>query len=247
MRVSIITVVFNCQEYIENCIRSVISQLYSDIEYIVIDGYSTDGTSNILDKYKSHISHYVSEPDTGMYVALNKGIAIATGDIVGILNADDYLEDRLVVGELVRCMLDHNSDAVYGNLNYVQRCDTARICRKWLSKNVSIKDFERGWMPAHPTLFIRREFFDLYGCYAVNLGSAADYELMLRFLYTHRLKAVFLNKLIVNMRTGGMSNGSLGKLYRAMIFDYRAIISHNLPNPLITLMLKKIRKLTQFF
>lgn len=247
MKVSIITVVFNCKEYIESCIQSVISQLYTDIEYIVIDGYSTDGTLGIIEKYKSHICHFVSEPDSCMYGALNKGIAVATGDIVGILNADDYLENSSVVWELVRCLVEHNSDAVYGNLNYVKRCDISKISRRWLSRSVTLKDFERGWMPAHPTLFIKRKYFDLYGCYSVDLGSAADYELILRFLYTHRLKAVFLDKLLVNMRNGGMSNGSLKTLYLAIMSDYRAMKCHKLPSPLLALTLKKLRKLKQFF
>lgn len=247
MKVSIITVVFNCKEYIENCIHSVIGQLYPDIEYIVIDGSSTDGTLDVIDRYKSYINHFVSEPDCGMYGALNKGIAIATGEVVGILNADDYLENSLVISDLVCCLLEHNSDAVYGNLNYVKRCDTTKISRRWLSKNVTKKDFERGWMPAHPTLFVKRKYFEIYGGYSVDLGSAADYELMLRFLYTHQLKAVFLNKLLVNMRNGGMSNGSLRKFYRAVVFDYRAIKSHKIPQPFIALTLKKFRKITQFF
>jgi glycosyltransferase involved in cell wall biosynthesis len=246
LKVSIITVVYNCKEYIEHCIQSVISQLYSDIEYIVIDGSSTDGTPGIIAKYLRHISYYVSEPDSCMYAALNKGIAMASGDIVGILNSDDYLVDGLVIRELVQCLVEHNSDAVYGNLNYVNRENTAIISRKWLSRTVNLEDFERGWMPAHPTLFIKRKYFDLYGCYAVDLGSAADYELILRFLYTHRLKAVFLDRLFVNMRTGGMSNGSFVKVYRAMRYDYKAITSHKLPNPLMALTLKKLRKLKQF-
>jgi glycosyltransferase involved in cell wall biosynthesis len=247
VKVSIITVVQNCKEYIEDCIQSVISQLYPDIEYIVIDGHSTDGTLGIINRYQSNISHCLSEPDGGMYAALNKGIAMATGDIVGILNADDYFVNQGVVGELVQCLLEHNCDAVYGNLNYVNRADTDRIFRKWLSRNVNLKDLERGWMPAHPTLFIRRKYFDLYGCYAIDFGTAADYELILRFLYTHRLKAVFLDKLLVNMRTGGMSNGSLKKRCLALMYDYKAIRSHNLPNPFVALTLKKIRKLRQFF
>jgi glycosyltransferase involved in cell wall biosynthesis len=247
MKVSIITVVYNCREYIEDCIQSVISQLYQDIEYIVIDGYSTDGTLAIIDKYQDHISHYVSEPDTGMYGALNKGLAIATGDIVGILNADDYLDDGEVIGALVHCIQAHDSDAVYGNLNYVKRESPTEISRRWLSKALQIGDFERGWMPAHPTLFVKRKYFDLYGNYSLNLGSAADYELMLRFLYTHRIKAVFLDLLFVNMRAGGMSNGSLKKIFQASIYDYKAMVSHKLPYPLFTLTLKKVRKLRQFF
>jgi len=247
LKVSIITVVFNCGSYIEDCIRSVISQQYADIEYIVIDGFSTDGTFDIVNRYQAHISHWVSEPDEGMYHALNKGLSMATGELVGILNADDYLEDSQVVTELVRCVRENNCDAVYGNLHYVKRRDPTIISRKWVSKPAAPRDFEKGWMPAHPTLFIKRVYFDLYGNYAVNLGTAADYELILRFLYTHRLKAVFLDRLMVNMRTGGLSNGSFLNLYQAFRHDYRAMRFHRIPSPIIAITFKKIRKLRQFF
>jgi glycosyltransferase len=225
----------------------VISQQYADIEYIVIDGFSTDGTFDIVNRYLAHISHCVSEPDEGMYHALNKGISMATGELVGILNADDFLEDSQVVTELVRCVRENDCDAVYGNLHYVKRRDPNIISRKWVSKSAGLHDFERGWMPAHPTLFIKRIYFDLYGNYALNLGTAADYELILRFLYTHRLKAVFLNKLMVNMRTGGLSNGSFVKLYRAFWYDYKAMRLHDIPSPFMAITFKKIRKLRQFF
>lgn len=247
MKVTIITVVFNCGSYIEDCIRSVISQQYTDIEYIVIDGFSTDGTFDIVNRYQAHISHCISEPDEGMYHALNKGISMATGELVGILNADDFLQDSQVVTELVRCVRENDCDAVYGNLHYVKRRDPTIISRKWISKSAVLRDFEKGWMPAHPTLFIKRIYFDLYGNYAVNLGTAADYELILRFLYTHRLKAVFLDKLMVNMRTGGLSNGSLLNLYHALRYDYKAMRFHQIPSPIIAITFKKIRKLRQFF
>jgi glycosyltransferase involved in cell wall biosynthesis len=247
MKVSIITAVFNCEEFLEECIKSVVEQLYQNIEYIVVDGKSTDGTSQIINKYRQQIHHFVSERDFGMYDALNKGIAMATGDVVGILNADDFLVDTQVVLELVRCLTEQNCDAVYGNLNYVKRSDTTVISRRWLSRKVELKDFERGWMPAHPTLFIKRKYFELYGNYLTNLGSAADYELILRFLYTYKLKAVFLNKLLVNMRSGGMSNGSWLKIFRALRFDYRSMVNHKLPRPFMALVLKKARKLNQYF
>lgn len=246
MKVTLITVVFNCQDFIEQCILSVIGQDYPHLEYIVIDGLSSDNTKDIINKYAGHIDYYLSEPDDGMYDALNKGIAAATGDLIGILNSDDYLVDRNIISQLVQLLISKDADAVYGNLNYVKRTDKDVIKRKWRSNPLNRKDFERGWMPAHPTLFIRKYFFQTYGGYALNLGTAADYELILRMFYKYQLNAVFLDKLVVHMRTGGMSNRNYKSLIRAALNDYRAMVCNDIPLPMLALMFKKVRKLKQF-
>jgi glycosyltransferase involved in cell wall biosynthesis len=245
LKVSIITVVFNCQEFIEQCIQSVIAQEYGDMEYIIIDGLSSDNTRLIINKYSDFIDCYLSEPDRGMYDALNKGIALATGDLIGILNADDFLVSPDIITKLVELITIAHADAVYGNLNYVSRNDANLIRRKWLSKPMLRRDFKLGWMPAHPTLFIKKEFYELYGGYALNLGTAADYDLILRFLYKNRLNAIYLNQLVVNMRVGGISNKNLESLLHALVNDYRAMIYNNVPLPVIALIFKKIRKLKQ--
>jgi glycosyltransferase involved in cell wall biosynthesis len=245
LKVSIITVVFNCQEFIEQCIQSVIAQEYGDVEYIIIDGLSSDNTRLIINKYSDFIDYYLSEPDQGMYDALNKGIARATGDLIGILNADDFLVSPDIITKLVELISIKHADAVYGNLNYVSRNDANLIRRKWLSKPMLRRDFKLGWMPAHPTLFIKKEFYELYGGYALNLGTAADYDLILRFLYKNRLNAIYLNQLVVNMRVGGISNKNLESLLHALVNDYRAMIYNNVPLPVIALIFKKIRKLKQ--
>ncbi len=246
MRVSLITVVFNCQEFIEQCIQSVIGQRYPDLEYIVIDGFSSDNTGLIINKYVNRIAYYVSEPDRGMYDALNKGIAAATGELIGIVNSDDYLVSPNVISDMVNFLISKKADAVYGNLNYVKRTNEGIIKRKWRSNPLNRKDLELGWMPAHPTLLIKKAYFKDYGGYALNLGTAADYELILRFLYKHHLNAVFCDRLVIHMRMGGISNKNMKSLFSAVLNDYRAIVYNEIPFPILALLFKKLRKLRQF-
>jgi glycosyltransferase len=246
MKVSLITVVFNCEEYIEQCIQSVLAQDYRELEYIVIDGKSSDRTPSIIDRYTDRLSYYLSEPDCGMYDALNKGISAATGELIGIVNADDYLVDSDVISAVAGFLIRHNADAVYGNLNYVKRSKQTVIKRSWRSNPPNRSDLRFGWMPAHPALFIKKSCFQRYGHYSLQLGTAADYELILRFFYKHQMHAVFLNKLIVHMRMGGMSNRNLRSLLNACANDYRAMVHNQLPAPLLALVCKKLRKLSQF-
>lgn len=245
MKVSIITVVYNGEKYLADCMRSVIAQDYADIEYIVIDGGSTDGTLSIVENYKPHIAHFVSEKDRGMYDALNKGIALATGSLVGILNADDMLANPQVISKVVEHMAASGADGVYGNLNYIHP-ESRKIIRKWISKPFARKDIALGWMPAHPTLYLKKDLFERYGNYSLDFGTAADYELMLRFLYKHRVKAVFLDELMVNMRTGGMSNASMKQRYHALVNDYKAARTNGVSFPFVTILLKKLSKVSQF-
>lgn len=245
MKVSIITVVYNGEQYIKDCLESVLKQNYNNIEYIVVDGQSTDRTLAIVKNYQSQLSHFISEPDRGMYDALNKGIALAKGDIIGILNADDVLASHDVIGKIVNCFKENQADAVYGNLNYVDQTNT-RIIRKWVSKPFKNRDLQLGWMPAHPTLYVRRALFTSHGNYSLNFGTAADYELMLRFFSIKSMNAVYLNKLIVNMRVGGMSNASIKQRYLAFMNDYKAAKNNQIPFPLGAIVLKKIGKLKQF-
>jgi len=246
LKVSLITVVYNGEKYIEDCVRSVICQTYNDIEYIVIDGGSTDSTLSILEKYKSNINYFISEKDKGMYDALNKGIDQANGDIIGILNADDMLAADDVISNIVACFKNNKPDAVYGNLNYINPADANQIIRKWVSKQFTKRDIELGWMPAHPTLYLKKELFGRLGNYSLNFGTAADYELMLRYLYRYQIKAVFLNQLIVNMRMGGMSNASFKHRYHAFINDYKAIKANDVSFPLLAIAAKKISKIKQY-
>ncbi|WP_162926601.1 glycosyltransferase family 2 protein [Pedobacter chitinilyticus] len=247
MKITIITVVYNGEQHIADCIESVLAQSYPDIEYILIDGNSTDGTYHIAQQYKDQLSILLSEPDQGMYDALNKGIALATGEVIGILNADDMLANNTVIAEVAKKFEEAKVDALYGDLNYVAPDNISRILRKWRSSKAKPADLALGWMPAHPTLYIRSELFKRLGGYQLNYGSAADYELMLRFLYKHRISSVHLPMLMVNMRNGGMSNQSLKHRYAAMQNDYAALRHNQIPLPLLALLLKKLRKIRQFF
>lgn len=247
MKISIITVVFNAERYLRDCLVSVLTQDYSNIEYIVIDGASTDKSFEIAQDYKEQISVLISEPDNGMYDALNKGIAMATGDVIGILNADDILATNQVITNVVNLFNQKNVDAIYGDLNYVAPENVAQIQRKWRSSTAKPSDLALGWMPAHPTLYVKRKIFSQLGGYSQDYGSAADYELMLRFLYKNKLSTAYLPLLMVKMRSGGMSNQSMKHRYTAFLNDYAALKNNRVPFPFLALSLKKIRKIQQFF
>lgn len=247
MKVSIVTVVFNCKDFIKPCIESVLSQNYADIEYIMIDGGSVDGTVSIIKKYLDQIDFFQTDRDLGMYDALNKGIERATGDLVGMLNADDCLADVHVVSEIVKCFREKNCEAVYGNLKFIKRDMAYSVTRNWESSPYSLRDLRYGWMPAHPTLYIKRTVLSAAGSYSLGFGTCADYDMVLRLFYKMRIEAVYLNRLIIIMRTGGMSNGSFKKTFAAAINDYQVLVYNKIPNPLFALLLKKLRKLHQFF
>ena len=247
MKVTIITVVYNAEKHLRDCIESVLAQNYPNIEYILIDGNSTDATFQIAQEYKDRIAVLISEKDRGMYDALNKGIALATGEVIGILNADDLLADENVIAQVAALFQQRKVEAVYGDLDYVAPDDIAKVQRKWRAMEVKPRDLALGWMPAHPTLYIKASLFKQFGSYKLNYGSAADYELMLRYLYKHRITTAHLPKLMVKMRNGGMSNQSLKHRYAAFLNDYSALKHNNIPLPIFALLLKKLRKVKQFF
>jgi len=246
MKISIITVVFNGEAFIKDCIASILNQSYENIEYIVIDGGSTDGTLNVVKHYEQQIEHFISEKDNGLYDAINKGINLATGDVVGLLNADDMLAADDIIEKIAFAFAgDSSIQAVYGDLNYI-RPTSGKILRKWKSEQADGRAIENGWMPAHPTLYLRRNIFAEYGSYALDLGTAADYDLIVRYFHTFKLKALYLPILMVNMRTGGVSNNSLNNLIKAFKNDYGALKRNGLPYPLLTTIKKKLRKVFQF-
>lgn len=246
MKISLITVTYNAAPFLETCIRSVLEQDYPDIEYLVIDGKSTDGTLDIIEKYRSRINVLVSEKDNGLYDALNKGISLATGDVVGVLHADDFFASPEILRKIATQLTATGADVLYGSLDYVDAVDTSKITRKWRSKQYSHGMFQRGWMPAHPTFYVKRELFDRLGAYKHEFGSAADYELMIRFLHKHRVKATFLTDVIVKMRVGGMSNSSVKNRVAANRADLAAMEVNGIRFPRIAAFLKPLRKLPQF-
>ncbi len=246
MKISIITVVFNGEKYIKDCIESVLSQTFSNLEYIIIDGGSTDKTIEIIKSFKNEAINFYTGKDKGMYDALNKGIKIASGEVIGFLHADDMYASPTVVAEIGAVFMSRNADAVYGDLNYVDP-QTKKVIRKWISKPYQIRDLELGWMPAHPTLYIKKDVYDKIGGYSLEFGTAADYELMLRLLYSFKIRAYYLPMLIVNMRTGGMSNVGIQSRISAFWNDYKALKEHRVPFAFFVTISKKIKKIIQYF
>lgn len=203
---------FNAASTIRDALDSVSSQEGVDIEHIIIDGASGDGTLEIVKGYES-IATLVSEPDKGIYDAMNKGIALATGDVVGILNADDFYMNKDVLSEVVELFSDVNVDACYGDLVYVDQHDTRNTMRYWKSKPYTPGLFQSGWVPAHPTFFVRKTVYDKLGAFNLNYRLAADFELLFRFIEQHKVKTKYLPKVLVKMRLGGATNNSLINVY----------------------------------
>ena len=244
MKISIITVVYNSQDTITKCVESVIGQKHEDIEYIIIDGRSTDSTLQIINNYRSSINVLVSEPDKGIYDAMNKGIKMATGQIIGTLNADDCFADADVLSAVAQTFEATDAEAVYGNLVYVH--PNGKIKRKWNSKKCGANSFNRGFMPPHPTFYCKRELFEKFGFYSLQFGSAADYELMVRFMHQHKIKNFYLNKVMVIMQDGGVSNKSLKNRLKAWSFDLKAMHANKVLIPMLALVLKPLRKIYQY-
>ncbi len=242
--ISLITVTFNAARTIERCIQSVIDQGYPCLQYIIIDGLSTDGSMAIINKYQQYISHIVSEPDSGIYDAMNKGIAMATGNVVGILNADDYFADNTVLNKVAQAFAQPDIDIIYGDIDYVTM--SGKITRKWRPEMYRRSSFNWGWMPPHPSFYIKRELFSVSGAYQMQYGSAADYELMLRFMHKTPVKVHYLNVLMVKMQTGGVSNKSLLNRIKAWHNDLKAMKANGITYPYIAVILKPIRKLLQY-
>lgn len=247
MKVSIITITYNSAETVEDTIQSVLSQDYPNIEYIIVDGASKDGTMAIVEGYRDRISTIHSAPDKGIYDAMNKGVQLATGDVVGILNSDDFYADRSVISDIVKTFDTHKCDGVYADLVYVDRLDTNRVLRTWISGEYRKGQFLSGWMPPHPTFFVRKKKYDEYGLYSLELRSAADYELMLRFMHKHGIRVNYLPRVITKMRAGGQSNVTFKNRWKANREDRLAWKMNGLQPGLFTLVRKPLSKLKQYF
>lgn len=244
MKISVITIVYNAQDTIKRCIESVIGQNYNNIEYIIIDGGSTDNSLQIINQYKSHIKVLVSEPDQGIYDAMNKGIRLATGEVVGMLNADDFFADQEVIPAVAQAFSDSNAGIIYGNLDYIN--SAGKIIRKWKSHTCGKKSFQWGFMPPHPTFYCERNLFEKYGFYSLEYGSAGDYELMVRFMHKYQMESRHLNKVLVKMQVGGISNSNLINRIKAWSFDLKAMRENNVFLPVLAIVLKPLRKTFQF-
>jgi len=242
---SIITVTYNSADTLANCIDSVYSQT-QPAEHIIIDGASSDATPVILDQYKDHLAQIVSEPDRGMYDGLNKGIKLAMGEIIGLLHADDFYPSNDVLEKVIDAFKDTDVEACYGDLVYVDSMDIEKVVRYWRSGDYDPQKFFNGWMPPHPTLFVRRSIYEKYGFFNLELGSAADYELMLRFLLKYKIKTAYIPEILVHMRTGGMSNASIRNRLKANRMDRKAWEVNDLQPYPWTMIAKPLRKLKQW-
>lgn len=247
LRVSIITVCYNSAETIEATIQSVIAQDYKHIEYIVIDGRSSDKTLEIINSYKKNIACVVSEKDEGIYFAINKAIALATGDIVAILHADDFYANNTVISGVVQAFQTKKVDAVYGDLQYVDRYQPAKVTRNWKAGAYDPDLFLKGWMPPHPSFFVKMACYKMYGFYNTVLKSSADYELMLRLLVKHRCSVYYIPDVLVKMRVGGQSNKSILNRIHANREDKKAWQLNGLKPHWFTFIWKPLSKLKQFF
>jgi glycosyltransferase involved in cell wall biosynthesis len=247
LKISIITVVYNGAAYIADAIRSVLGQDYPHVEYIVVDGNSRDNTVDIINSFASKIDHFVSEPDNGIYDAMNKGLALASGDIVGILNADDIYANCHILSQVARKFQTTACEALYGDLVYVEANQVDRIVRYWKTGEYYQGAFVDGWMPPHPTFFVRRGVYERLGNFNTSLRTAADYELMLRFMYVHQINVAYLPQVMIKMREGGASNATLKGRLLAHQEDRKAWQLNNRQPKFYTLYLKPLKKIKQYF
>lgn len=247
MKISIITVTLNSVEYIEDCIKSVISQDYKDVEYIIIDGGSTDGTIEIIKRYRNKILIWISEPDRGIYDAMNKGISMATGDVVGFINADDVYYGTDVLKSIASFMSDSNIDACYSDLIYVDKKDLNNVVRYWRSCPFVPGLINKGWVPAHPTFYVRRKVYDQYGGFDLKYQLAADFELMARFLENYGIRAIYVPKIFVKMRVGGATNKSVRNIVKQNMEIFHACKKNNIKISIPLFLINKlISRLNQF-
>ncbi len=244
MKISIITSCFNREKTIRDSIESVLRQDYTDIEYIIIDGASSDRTTQIIKEYINNISLFISEPDKGMYEGINKGIKRATGDIIGLLHSDDILYSPHTITHIAELFKKTNSDLIYGNGLFVDSNDLNKIVRKWISGPFNRNKVKRGWLPLHPTVYIRKECFKKLGYYDESFKIAADSDFLVRYLYKNILDVSYIDEYIVKMRMGGAST-DLQKTTQKWKEDIRMYKRHGF-NPYFSLTLKVLSKIPQF-
>jgi len=240
--VTIITATYNSAATLSDTLDSVAKQSYRNIEHLIIDGASTDSTGSIAARYP-HIACFVSEPDKGIYDAMNKGIKLAKGDIIAILNSDDFYAQPDIIEKIVAAFEDPSTLAVYADLQYVDVSNTSRIVRNWKAGAYDSQLFYYGWMPPHPSFFVKRQLYEQYGVFDTSFRYSADYELMLRFLVRFNAPTVYLPELAVKMRMGGQSNASIRNRWKANREDRRAWDVNGLTPYFFTIPLKPFRKI----
>lgn len=245
-KISVITAVYDNVSTIEDTILSVISQTHPNVEHIIIDGASMDGTMDVIRKYMAKIAVVKSEPDHGIYDAMNRGLALATGDIIGFLNGDDVYADPRVLEEIASTIETQKVDACYGDLVYVDRKDVRKAVRYWQSRAYRDGLFEKGWMPAHPTFYAKRWVYEKYGGYDLAYRRQSDFELTMRFLAVHRIRSAYIPRVLVKMRSGGASR-ELMHILEGNIEAYCACRRHSLKVTPLFIAKKILSRVPQFF
>lgn len=244
-KISIITVTYQSEGTLGTAIESVLGQTYANIEYIIVDGASKDNTADLVKSYGNGIAQFVSEPDHGIYNAMNKGLGMATGDVIGFLHADDILASPHTIEEIAQTFEKSEIGAVYGDLEYIDKSNTQKVIRYWKSQAFELPLLRKGWMPPHPTLYIKKEWIDKTGQFNEKYRIAADYDYILRLFKSPSLIVAYIPHTIVKMRVGGASNQSLRNIYLKSKEDYLAL-RRNKIGGWVTLLFKNLSKIEQF-
>lgn len=246
--ISVVTATWNCASTLPDCLGSVARQNYTNREHIIVDGASTDGTLELIYRHVDHISIFRSEPDKGIYDAINKGIQLATGDVVGFLHADDLFASDEVLSKIAKAFEDPTVSAVYGDLEYVSQQNTSKVVRRWRSNPFNKHDLGWGWMPAHPTFYVRREWYSRIGGFDIGYKIAADYHSILRLFMHPDFKTIYLPEVLVAMRLGGASNKSIKAIVEKSKEDWCALRSCNFSvlSAMRAIAWKNLRKISQF-
>ena len=247
IKITIITVCFNSIKTIQDTFDSIRAQDYRNIEYIVIDGGSLDGTVDVIQANLDIIDYYISEPDKGIYDAMNKGILAASGDIIGILNSDDFYPNQFIISNVIQSFKKEDCDAVYGDLVYVDEQNIAEIVRYWKAGTYDTTKIKNGWMLPHPTFFVKSSIYKRFGLYNIALKQAADYDMILRLVYKFNIDVVYMPMILVNMRMGGVSNMNLLQRLKANKEDSLAWKNNGLKKPFFLRLKKPLQKIRQFF
>ena len=247
MKVSIITAVLNNRDHIEGAVKSIQAQTHRDIEHIVVDGGSTDGTIEILRDYPAKAFRLMHEEKKGVYDSLNKGISVATGDIVGILHSDDFLAYPSAIEDVVNTFITERVDGVYGDLSYVKRNTPGKSIRYWQAGDFKYTNLKKGWVPPHPALFLKKSVYNKFGLFNTAFSISADYDFMLRALAGEGIRVSYLPRVLVKMRLGGLSNKSLLCVLKKSYQDYKVLKKNLIPSPFLVLITKNFSKFKQFF
>lgn len=248
MKISIVTVCWNSEKYLKSAIESVLSQTYSNVEYIIVDGGSTDGTINIIKEYEPLFKgrmKWISEKDGGIYDAMNKGIHMSSGDVVGLINSDDFFIDDRALEKVMKVFTEKNIDSLFADLYYVNEKDTNLIARKWVTGDR--KSFTSGWHPAHPTFYVKKKVYDKFGTFDLQYRIAADFELMLRFLEKYNISSYYLKEFLVKMRLGGESNKNFSNIRKGNKEIIHSFKKNSIKIPITYTSKRWLKKVLQYF